>query len=246
MGFLSGLFGKSKKVEAPEVKPIGIGEVFGGAMGDINSQLAGVSRQSKANFKEASKLTGDIVPLVQSLDKAPTLAGADLDEYNNAVNTFTQFLNLAKTNTINETATGMKAASSALGLKGFNTDGAGSNQILSSIGAKTQGNLNQVASETAANLLSFRSGLLNNVYQRLTNRVNGTLSAQAQLTSQGEALFSTAFNTANVERNYRTNVASQNAQMSVSAQVANNQAKQSNLTSLMSLGSSLFSSILSR
>jgi hypothetical protein len=232
------LFGK-KKVKAPEFVPIKLESIFGGAMSDVGDQVKGIATQSKDNFAAASQLTGDIVPLTKQLQEAPTLQGQDQAEYDNAVNTFSKFMEMAKTNSMNETATGIKSAGSALGLKGFNTNGTSYNQIASSIGAKNQASLNSNASETAANLLNFRSGLLNNVYQRLTNRFNATMGAQGQLTSQGEALFSTAFNAVEKERNYLSGIQSANAQGQFAADTANNAANQAMWSQVTGLGTSM-------
>lgn len=237
-GILGGLLGK-KKAKAPTFEPIPITSVFGGALSDVGDQVKNIATQSKANYAAAGELTGSIVPLTKQLQEAPTLQGQDQEEYNNAVNTFAQFMNLAKTNSINETATGIKASGSALGLSGFNTNGTSYNQIASSIGAKNQASLNQTAGETASNLLTFRSGLLNNVYQRLTNRFNATMGAQGQLTSQGTSLFGTAFNAAEKERNYLSGVASSNAQAEFAATTANNAANQAAWGQVTSLGTSL-------
>lgn len=243
-GFLGGLFGK--KVKAPEIRKVALTEVFGGALSNLPTQLREMFTASGENIKMAGDLTKDIPDLVRKTGEAPTLEGSDLAEYNNAQDTYKNFLNLAKTNTINETGVGLKAAASGLGLKGILGSGAGANSLFSGIAAKSQGNLNNISAATGEALLNYRSTLLNNVYQRLLNRLGATTSASGQLYSQGNTLFGTALNTANSERTYMTNVDSQNAQMKFSADSANAAAFNAGLNGLASAGTSLATAFLGK
>jgi len=241
-GFLGGLFGK--KVKAPKVEKVELTKVFNGALSNLPTQLKDMFTASGENIKMAGDLTKDIPDLVRQTGQAPTLQGADLAEYENGAATYKNFLNLAKTNTINETGTGLKAAASGLGLKGILGSGSGANSLFSGIAAKSQGNLNNISAATGEALLNYRSTLLNNVYQRLLNRLGATTSASGQLYSQGNALFGTAVNTANAERTYMTGVDSQNAQMKFSADSANAASFNAGLNGLTSAGTSLFSAFL--
>jgi hypothetical protein len=245
-GLLGSIFGKKKKSSAPVIRPQTLEE----QITDVNSALGGALLKSRdlsnQNLDIASNLTGDITGLTRDLGNAPTIQGADLAEYENAQNTFKQFLDLAKINTINETAVGMKTASSALGLSGYNRGGAGETNLLSSIAAKNQASLNSTAAQVGSELVSYRSGLLSNIYNRLLTRYNATLSSVGQATSQGSALMGNVFNALNTNRSYNTTLQSQNAQMQFAADTANQQSSQSGFSSMLSAGTSLLSAFIGK
>lgn len=241
---LFGLFGK--KVKAPQIQEVKLADLFAPTDSVLGGALTKTRNLANQNLDQAAEYTAQLPGLTAQLGEAPTLQGADLAEYETAQNTFKSFLDLARTNTLNENAIQMKTAGRAMGVAGFNAGGVGEANIMSGIASKNQANLNNIAAQTAAEMTSYRSNLLSNVYNRLLTRYNATTSQAAQTTAQSQSLMGNVYNVLSGERTYKTTLANQNAQMKFAADVANQQSQQSAFSSLLSAGTSIFSAFLGK
>lgn len=233
-----GLF--SKKVKAPKLNHIDLMTAYGPRL-DIFADLVRQRDDSRKSFDTARQYGTEIPGLITQLGQAPTLGAPDVAEYQNAEGVYSQMLNLARTNSINNTVTETNAAAFALGLKGINSGDSGANRLFSSIAARNQGSLNEYAGNTANNLLQFRERLLSGVYQRLTNKYNATVSQRAAELQTGSGLFSNVFNALSSERAYQAETQQANAQMKLAADTANAQSKSSMFGTLVSGAASIAS-----
>lgn len=226
-----GLF--SKKVKAPKLNHIDLMTAYGPRL-DVFADLVRQRDDSRKSFDRARQYGTEIPGLITQLGQAPTLGAPDVAEYQNAEGVYSQMLNLARTNSINNTVNETNAAAFSLGLKGINSGDSGANRLFSSIAARNQGSLNEYAGNTANNLLQFRERLLSGVYQRLTNKYNATVSQRAAELQTGSGLFSNVFNALSSERAYQAETQQANAQMKLAADTANAQSKSSGMSSIMS------------
>lgn len=223
----------SKKVKAPKLNHIDLMTAYGPRL-DVFADLVRQRDDSRKSFDRARQYGTEIPGLITQLGQAPTLGAPDVAEYQNAEGVYRQMLNLAKTNSINNTVNETNSAAFALGLKGINSGDSGANRLFSSIAARNQGSLNEYAGNTANNLLQFRERLLSGVYQRLTNKYNATVSQRAAELQTGSGLFSNVFNALSSERAYQAETQQANAQMKLAADTANAQSKSSGMSSIMS------------
>lgn len=170
--------------------------------------------------------------LLDALNKAPQMGSFENTELNNATNTYTGMLELARINAMNDTAQSLQGMQSQFGLSGGAFGDSGSRAMGASITAKNQSGLNAYASETANNILNFRSKLLEGVYQRLINKYNATVGLQGQLSGQGSAMINTglSYNLAVDQAKSGVNVS--NAGLASQAGITNSSlAAQSNIAS---------------
>jgi hypothetical protein len=246
MGLFGSLFGgsKSSQVQAPTIPQFQIDAKSTNTANRLMDLGLG-------QIETSTGLNKDILGLLPQLEQAPKMGEFEQTELANAENTFGSMLELARINSLNDTARSLQGTASQFGLAGGAFGGSGQRALTGAITGANQKSLNEYAMQTSNNLLGMRANLLSGVYQRLMNRFNATLTTQGQLQGQGTALTGTGlgFNFQVAQAKSGVDVA--NANLKSQANMANQQASlqsQSNAGSifggLVSTGASLFGKFL--
>ncbi len=204
---------------------------IGGSIGRMASKGMGVAQQAAApnpytldaglqgmlqsgiDQQAQSRAYGAQIPtLINQLGQAPVFGTAEQDIYNQQVATNNSIMRRAQLNVGNQLANQIGGFNSAMVGQGINVGGAYSASMAAGAQARGQASLNEVGMKQAQVLQDLRGSLLENVYNRLSNKTSALISQQAQSDSLASSNIGSVLNKQMFDRKLAADAAALQAQ----------------------------------